>query len=210
MPKLSLPGKWLMNSPQRALAERYYVAPLLERLGGRIVGDNVLEVGCGCGVGVEIILNRFGASTVHALDFDDRQVALAQRRLLPFDPERINLHVGDAARLAFPDEIFDAVFDFGAIHQIADWPSAVGEVSRVLKPGGRFYFEEIAWVPLRMLMRYFVEEYESLESNPFTAAKFLSELVRRGFEVQGRWVTRRVLSVTTGVVGDLIGVAARL
>jgi ubiquinone/menaquinone biosynthesis C-methylase UbiE len=206
MAKLNRFGKWAMNSPQRAFAQRHYVAPLVERLGGRVNGGPVLEVGCGRGVGVEIIVKRFGTSRVCALDFDGEMVKRAQRRLNRFDGACVRVEQGDAACLRFPDESFDAVFDFGAIHEIANWQAALAEVRRVLKPGGRFFFEEIAWRPLRWLMRFTVEEYDSLVANPFTSANFLSELERQGFDVRHSHVTRRLLSLT-GVIGDLIGVA---
>ena len=37
----------------------------------------------------------------------------------------------------------DAVFTFGALHHVVDWRLALKEAYRVLKPGGRFYVEEI-------------------------------------------------------------------
>jgi hypothetical protein len=40
------------------------------------------------------------------------------------------------------EESSDAVFDVGIIHHIANWRAPVGEVSRVLRPGGRFLSEE--------------------------------------------------------------------
>jgi ubiquinone/menaquinone biosynthesis C-methylase UbiE len=202
--KLNRIGKWAMNSPQRALAQRLYVAPLFNRLGGTAPGGIALEVGCGRGVGTEIILQEFGFAEVMALDFDSEMVVRARRRLARFDSLRAHVGQGDAARMSFADGRFDAVFDFGAIHQIGNWQSAVSEVRRVLKPGGRFFFEEIAWRPLRWLMRFTVEEYDSLMANPFSPETFLAELERQGFEV--RHVTRRFLSLT-GVIGDLIGVA---
>ena len=208
MAKLNRVGKWAMNSPQRAFAQRYYVAPLVERLGGRVDGGSVLEVGCGRGVGVEIVVKRFGASRVCALDFDAEMVDRAQRRLGRLDGPGVRVEQGDAACLRFPDESFEAVFDFGAIHEIANWQTALAEVRRVLKPGGRFCFEEIAWRPLRWLMRFTVEEYDSLEANPFTPQRFLAEVERQGFEVRESYVTRRLLSLT-GVIGDLIGVARK-
>jgi hypothetical protein len=44
-------GKLGLNSPTRAFAQRRVVAPLLERLGGRVEGGRALELGCGRGVG---------------------------------------------------------------------------------------------------------------------------------------------------------------
>jgi SAM-dependent methyltransferase len=43
------------------------------------------------------------------------------------------------------------VVDFGAIHLMPDWRTGLGEVARVLRPGGRFFFEQPAH-PLYGLM----------------------------------------------------------
>ena len=69
-------------------------------------------------------------------------VALAQTRLAR-RKQRTRLWVGDATYIASATGSYDAVFDFGVIHHIRDWRSALAEVARVLKPGGRFYGEEI-------------------------------------------------------------------
>lgn len=38
---------------------------------------------------------------------------------------------------------YDAVVNFGAIHHVVRWRQAIGEIARVLKPGGAFYCAEI-------------------------------------------------------------------
>ena len=57
--KLNTVEKALMNNPVRVLVQRRYEARLLERLGGRVDGLRVLEIGCGRGVGTEVIFERF-------------------------------------------------------------------------------------------------------------------------------------------------------
>jgi SAM-dependent methyltransferase len=49
---------------------------------------------------------------------------------------------GRGPRLA-EDATYDAVFDFGIIHHVPAWRTALREVARALKPGGRFYAEEV-------------------------------------------------------------------
>ncbi|MGI8783428.1 MAG: class I SAM-dependent methyltransferase [Acidobacteriota bacterium] len=133
--------KALMNNPLRALLQRQYEAPLMERLGGRVEGMCVLEIGCGRGIGAEIIFERFGAREVHAFDLDPDMVERARHRLSGYPPDRLRLFVGDAAAIEAEDESFDAVFDFGIIHHIPNWRRAVSEVARVLRPGGRFFLK---------------------------------------------------------------------
>ena len=75
--RLNWLGRATMNNPARSLGQ-YYTASWLERLGGRVEGGRVLEVGCGRGAGVKIILERFGAAVVEAFDLDPKMIAGAR------------------------------------------------------------------------------------------------------------------------------------
>ncbi len=134
--------KLLMNNPVREAAQRYYEARRLRELGGATTGGRALEIGCGRGVGVEIILEQFGADTVDAFDLDPDMVRRAQARLERFG-DRVSLWIGDATDIRADNATYDAVFDFGIIHHIPNWRAALREVHRVLKPGGRFYADEV-------------------------------------------------------------------
>ena len=134
--------KTLMNNPVRAAVQRHFEARRLLDLGGPVAGGKVLEIGCGRGVGVEIILDLFGARVVDAFDLDPDMVALARARHAA-EGDRVRLWVGDAEKIQAGDSSYDAVFDFGIIHHVPAWRNAVREVARVLKPGGRFYAEEV-------------------------------------------------------------------
>jgi len=186
--KLNRWEKALMNNPVREWIQRLYEGPLLRRMGGRVDGLRVLEIGCGRGVGTRIILEQFGAGEVLALDLDPDMVRLARRRLAPYAPRRCRVEVGDAASIPEPDASFDAVFDFGILHHVPDWPAAVAEVARVLRPGGRFFFEEVTRSALdRWAYRTFLEHPPA---NRFRTAEFLAELEHRGIRVAGNYVER--------------------
>jgi ubiquinone/menaquinone biosynthesis C-methylase UbiE len=186
--KLNRIEKALMNNPVRVAVQRWYEAPLLQRLGGDVGGLRVLEVGCGRGVGTEILFEQFGAREVCAFDVDPEMVALARRRLAGYPPERLRLTVGDVTAIAEPDASFDAVFDFGIMHHVPDWPAAVAEVSRTLCPGGRFFFEEVTAHALRRWSaRTFLDHPAH---NRFSAAEFVAELERRSIQVGGNFVER--------------------
>jgi ubiquinone/menaquinone biosynthesis C-methylase UbiE len=134
--------KAMMNNPVRAAVQRHFEARRLLDLGGRLAGGRALEVGCGRGVGVEVILDLFGAGSVDAFDLDPDMVALARARHAARG-NRVRLRVGDAEKIQAEDASYDAVFDFGIIHHVPAWRTALREVARVLKPGGRFYAEEV-------------------------------------------------------------------
>ena len=179
--KLNGIEKALMNNPVRAAIQRHYEAPLLECLGGRHAGQRVLEVGCGRGVGTEIIFERFGARQVVAFDLDPDMVAQARQRLDSYLLDQLVLAVGDATAIPAADGAFDAVFDFGIIHHVPDWRATVSEIRRVLRPGGYFYFEEVTCRALeRWTYRTFLDH--PIE-NRFSRAEFVAELERQGITV---------------------------
>jgi ubiquinone/menaquinone biosynthesis C-methylase UbiE len=124
-------------------------------------------VGCGHGVGVEIILDRFGAARAEAFDLDPKQVRLAEGRLARFGADRVRVFVADVTSIPAPDSSFDAVFDFGAIHQVMGWRQAVAEVARVLKPGGRYFFEAITRPLFRQSMRIAMEPVTNVTRTGF-------------------------------------------
>lgn len=138
--KLNSVEKLRMNNPVRAALQRRCEAALLERLGGRVPGARVLEIGCGRGVGTEIIVERSGAASVYASDYDVHMAVKARARLAPRGP-RVTVCAADAGQLPYATSAFEAVFDFGIIHHVPDWRAAVREVARVLRQGGLFFFE---------------------------------------------------------------------
>lgn len=193
----------LVNSPPRRWLQRFYEIRVLLRFGGRLLpGARALEIGCGSGYGSQLVLERFGAASVDAVDLDPAMIKRAARRLARYG-DRVRLAQGSASDLRSAlnagDDDYDAVFDFGVIHHIPNWREAIAEVSRVLAPGGRFYFEEVTAHALARPI------YQRLFDHPaedrFTAEQFLDEFANHGLLVLGS-VTR--------ISGDyLLGVAAK-
>jgi ubiquinone/menaquinone biosynthesis C-methylase UbiE len=108
--------------------------------------SRVLEVGCGQGEGVREVLRRFHPATIDAFDLDEQQVTRARARLadLPANGSAIRLWSGDAEAIDAPDGSYDGVFEFAILHHVPGWQRALGEIHRVLRPGGLFLFEELS------------------------------------------------------------------
>ncbi|GLW66049.1 type 11 methyltransferase [Actinomadura rubrobrunea] len=175
----------LINSPPRRWVQRWYETPLLLRMGGPLdEGARALEIGCGSGYGVQLILERFGAGRVDAIDLDPAMVTRARRRLARYRG-RVRVGVADATDLTglVPrDGTYDAVFDNGIIHHIPEWRKAVAEVARVLRPGGLFYFGEVtAHALARPSYRLL---FDHPEHDRFTGRRFLDVLDDHGLTVR--------------------------
>jgi ubiquinone/menaquinone biosynthesis C-methylase UbiE len=172
--------KSLMNNFVREVVQRQLEARRLLQMGGRLDGGRALELGCGRGVGVEIILDQFGADRVDAFDLDPDMVERAERRLRARG-DRAKLWVGDATDIDAPDDCYDAVFDFGIIHHVPNWRAAVSEMFRVLKPGGRLYAEEV--LAAFVLHPVWRRVFDHPQHDRFDADEFRQALVDAGFEV---------------------------
>lgn len=170
----------LMNNPLRAAIQRHFEAPRLLRMGGALRGGRALEIGCGRGVGTGLILELFGAAAVDAFDLDPRMVEQARARHAARGAQ-IRLWVGDAAAIGAPDGCYDAVFDFGIVHHVPDWRRALAEIHRVLKPGGRFYAEEVlaSFILHPVVRRLLAHPW----TDRFDAEEFAGALCETGFAV---------------------------
>ena len=110
--KMNTLEKLAMNNPVRLLIQRHFELPLLQKLGGRLDGMSVLEVGCGRGVGTELLFKQLGAAKVHAIDLDESMLKHARKRLAKYSPTQLKLETGDVTDIDAPNQSYDAVFNF--------------------------------------------------------------------------------------------------
>ena len=125
-------------------------APRLVSFAGIEPGARVLDVGCGTGV-VALTTARHGA-WVSGLDLTPKLLERARENaaLMGLD---VDWREGDAEALPYADAEFDVVVSqYG--HMFAPRPElAVGEMLRVLKPGGTIAFS--TWPPELLMGRMF-------------------------------------------------------
>jgi SAM-dependent methyltransferase len=98
-------------------------------------GKKVLEIGCGLGT---LAMNwaRNGAE-ITAVDLNPTSIEQTRRR---FDLMELSGRIEpmDARHLAFADASFDYVYSWGVLHHSPQLEQSLGEMMRVLKPGGGF------------------------------------------------------------------------
>jgi SAM-dependent methyltransferase len=102
-----------------------------------VAGAEVLDVGCSAGLYARTL--AAAGANVHALDAS-RPFLEEAARLAARDGVRLTLVQGDAHALPFPDDRFDLVVVGATLNEVADPARALGEIARVLRPGGRAWF----------------------------------------------------------------------
>jgi ubiquinone/menaquinone biosynthesis C-methylase UbiE len=101
----------------------------------------VLDYCCGNGED-SLYLARHGARHVTGIDISDVSIANCRRRATDAGvADRVAFEVMDAEALAFPDDTFDLITEYGVLHHL-QLDSAMRELARVLKPGGHMVCTE--------------------------------------------------------------------
>ena len=107
-------------------------------------GDRVLDIGAGLAGPARLLASALGCR-VDCIEMSSDYCTGARllNRLTGLE-DRIEVHEGSALDLPFPDDSFDAVWMQNVGMNIADKHRLYGEIHRVLKPDGRFAFQEMA------------------------------------------------------------------
>lgn len=129
-----------VNRSAADVYEEFFVPALFREPAKRVVrdadvrpGQSVLDVGCGTGIVAREAAPAVGdTGNVTGLDRNDGMLAVA-KRLAP----RIDWRHGTAEELPFAENSFDRVFSQFALMFFDDRTSALREMRRVVKPGGR-------------------------------------------------------------------------
>lgn len=115
----------------------------------------VLDVACGTGdMVVELLRTRHAASLqVTGVDLSEEMLAIAKRKA-----PQAEYRLADAEHLPFGDASFDAVTCAFGIRNFVHLEQGLGEMVRVLKPGGRMAILELA-TPDNPFIRFFYNIY---------------------------------------------------
>jgi SAM-dependent methyltransferase len=94
-------------------------------------GQRALDVGSGPGALTQVLADRLGPDNVSAVDPSEPFVEAVRERL-----PGVDVRVGSAETLPFTDDAFDAALAQLVVNFMADPETGVGEMRRVVRPGG--------------------------------------------------------------------------
>lgn len=151
----------------------------------------LLEVGCGTGAQLELLLDAFPALHVTGVDREPDQLAAAERNLSgPAHRSRAVLVRGQAEALPFADASFDAGFLCWVLEHVEDPAPVLRELYRVLEPGAIVVVTEVVNAtfylhpPSPRIMRYwdaFNRRQSDLGGHPNVGARLGHYLHHAGF-----------------------------
>jgi len=161
---------------------------------GLAPGDRLLDLGCGAGRHAFEALRR-GARVV-AFDYDEGELkdvagmaaAMAADEQIPAEGHSACTR-GDATRLPFPDGSFDRIIAAEVLEHIAGDEAAIGELARVLRPGGSMAVTVPAWLAERVCWaltdEYHAPFVEGGHVRIYTESGLRAKLRRAGLKPKG-------------------------
>lgn len=141
-------------------------------------GERILDIACGTGTSSASIA-RTGA-TVVGLDFSAGMLVQARKK-----HNNVEFVLGDAEKLPFVSDEFDAVTVSFGLRNVNDPKVALAEMFRVLKPGGRLVICEFSRPPVAVLrasyfayLKYVMPGVASVTGSNAAAYKYLEESIK--------------------------------
>jgi len=107
-------------------------------------GDRVLDLGCGSGLDALTAADRLGQEgRVVGVDFSDNMLRRAQRARDAIAADHVSLCRASAESLPLADDSVDVALVNGIFNLNPARSAIFGELSRVVRPGGRVYAAEL-------------------------------------------------------------------
>lgn len=130
-------------------------------------GLSILDVGCGPGNITAELASRVGSAKVIGIDLSKEVIARAKSEFESLDRENLSFDVGDVYGLDFSDGCFDVVYAHQVLQHLSDPVAALGEMRRVLKPGGLLAvrdadYSAFVWLPGDPVLTHWLEVYQQI------------------------------------------------
>lgn len=104
---------------------------------------HIIEVGCGVGAQIQLLLNRWPHLKITGVDISQAQIHRASEFLKPYiEAGRVSLYVSHDGELPLPDECFDGALICFVLEHAHNPLNVLKEIKRVMKSGSSLYCTE--------------------------------------------------------------------
>jgi len=136
-------------------------------------GERLLDVGCGAGAVLGVLAAAHPRLVLAGIDREPAQVEAARRHLAACGRDDVDLRVGDAAALPWPDGGFDHAYLMWFVEHVPRIEPILRDIRRVIRAGGTITVNET--------------EYESFHVWPeHDDWEYLEEAMFRHFQAHGQ------------------------
>ncbi|MDP9005870.1 MAG: class I SAM-dependent methyltransferase [Actinomycetota bacterium] len=161
-------------------------------------GGTVLDVGTGPGMFLVELAHRRGDLRITGVDLSSDMVAIAERNVRDAgQSDRVEVRLADVASLPFADASFDLVVATFSAHHWGALAPAVGELTRVLRPGGELWIYDVRTLPDDVLAAAVAEALgdQPLQRRPPRGS-------RVPWPLYARWTATRPALAATATITD--------
>jgi ubiquinone/menaquinone biosynthesis C-methylase UbiE len=122
-----------------------------------------------------------------ATDVSSEMIAIAREKATAQACQNVEFSAATVERAPGSDGTYDAVLAFNLLHLIADLPSALAHVHRLLKPGGLFISKTPCLSEMNLFIRLAVPVMRLVGKAPyvsfFSATELEAEIANAGFTI---------------------------
>jgi SAM-dependent methyltransferase len=128
-------------------------------------GERLLDVGCGAGAVLGVLAAAHPGMKLAGIDREPAQVEAARRHLATLGRDDVDLRVGDAATLPWPDGSFDHAYLMWFVEHVPRIEPILREIRRAIRPGGTISVNETEYESFHVWPEH--DDWEYLEAAMF-------------------------------------------
>ena len=146
----------------------------------------------GCGTGTTAVHHAPHVAHIDAIDISQNMLDIGQRKADEAGASNITFTRGTLTEFQAPSESLDAVLGLNVLHLLPDRVAVIGEVARILKPGGVFVSSTVCLAGSKLrFIRYVAPLAKLIGLMPdlfiFSESELADEIRAAGFQIERRW-----------------------
>ena len=157
----------------------------------------MLEIGCG--TGTTAIAHAPYVGHILATDLSPRMIEIATGKARAANADNVTFKVSSVESLDLPDASIDAVMAHNLLHLLEDRELVIGDIHRMLKPGGVFVTSTACIGDMMLPLRFIVPVGRFLRLFPavkiFSVTELRASFEKAGFEIDYEWQPKKNAAV---------------